>query len=243
MKPYDAEVFAGRQDRLRVARNSAIEAGWQNGGKRILEIGTGAGEAAEFLAEEYGLDLTAADCKQERIKKAKSQKEKMKKGTLCFCCADVCALPFADNSFDGVYSEVAFSVVKDKPKACSELHRVLRPGGIAVVNDLVVFAGEGKTCIAERVYFPCFKGVQTPECYTSLFEASGFSTKESKEGFDELIRIATCLHSVYGTEPEDIGYYLSRYYGAGTYECLGKEGCPFYDMYRMSYWHLIFQKN
>jgi demethylmenaquinone methyltransferase/2-methoxy-6-polyprenyl-1,4-benzoquinol methylase len=45
-------------------------------------------------------------------------------------------LPFGDNSFDGVFCAYVFRNLESIPLALDEIHRVLRPGGVAVVVDL-----------------------------------------------------------------------------------------------------------
>ncbi len=49
--------------------------------------------------------------------------------------ADACALPYADASFDVVVSTQVYEYVGDIAGALSELARVLRPGGHALVLD------------------------------------------------------------------------------------------------------------
>ncbi len=46
------------------------------------------------------------------------------------------ALPFADGSFDGVFSGFVFRNLTSTSDALAEIHRVLRPGAAAVVVDL-----------------------------------------------------------------------------------------------------------
>jgi demethylmenaquinone methyltransferase/2-methoxy-6-polyprenyl-1,4-benzoquinol methylase len=46
------------------------------------------------------------------------------------------ALPFADGSFDGVFSGFVLRNLTSVGATLSEVHRVLRPGGVAVVVDL-----------------------------------------------------------------------------------------------------------
>lgn len=46
------------------------------------------------------------------------------------------ALPLADGSFDGVFSGFVFRNLTSTGDALAEIHRVLRPGGAAVVVDL-----------------------------------------------------------------------------------------------------------
>lgn len=47
----------------------------------------------------------------------------------CLRKGDACALAFADESFDAVFSVAAFEHIRDVPAALREIHRVLRPGG------------------------------------------------------------------------------------------------------------------
>ena len=49
---------------------------------------------------------------------------------------DLTKLPFADQSFDRVYSMTALEFVKDAGVALTELDRVTRPGGTVVVTTL-----------------------------------------------------------------------------------------------------------
>ncbi len=48
----------------------------------------------------------------------------------------MCALPFADDSFDRVFSMTAIEFVADAARAVTELNRVARKGGRVVVTSL-----------------------------------------------------------------------------------------------------------
>lgn len=52
-----------------------------------------------------------------------------------FVAGEASALPFADASFDVVRCERVFQHLADPARAAAEIHRVLRPGGRAVVID------------------------------------------------------------------------------------------------------------
>lgn len=52
--------------------------------------------------------------------------------------ADLTALPFSDGSFDFVYASHVLEHVRDDAKAISEIRRVLRPGGIAILPVPIV---------------------------------------------------------------------------------------------------------
>ena len=53
-----------------------------------------------------------------------------------FRLGNASAMPFADDSFDFIYCSAAFKNFSKPVKALHEMHRVLRPGGEAVIQDL-----------------------------------------------------------------------------------------------------------
>ena len=97
----------------------------------VLEVGCGLGtDGAQFAkagAKYTGIDLTDA-----AVELAKRRFELFDlPGT--FRVADAERLDFPDNSFDLVYSHGVLHHTPDTPTAVREIHRVLRPGGKAVV--------------------------------------------------------------------------------------------------------------
>lgn len=100
-------------------------------GEQILDVGCGTGLfTADVLrsgARVIGVDLSAP-----MLSRA------IARGGSNFAglCADMCALPFHDNSFDRVFSMTAIEFVAEAAKAIAELNRVVKPGGQVVVTSL-----------------------------------------------------------------------------------------------------------
>lgn len=98
---------------------------------RVLEIGCGLGtDGAQFAragARYTGVDLTDAAIE---LARRRFQIENLAGE---FRTADAERLDFADNTFDLVYSHGVLHHTPDTARAICELHRVLRPGGRAVV--------------------------------------------------------------------------------------------------------------
>jgi SAM-dependent methyltransferase len=100
-------------------------------GLRVLEIGCGLGtDGAQFAkagADYTGVDLTdaAIDLARKRFEISGLPGE--------FRVADAENLDFADESFDLVYSHGVLHHTPDTARAVQEIHRVLKPGGRAVV--------------------------------------------------------------------------------------------------------------
>ncbi len=101
-------------------------------GKKVLEIGLGEGAESERLIRQgarwSGVDLTAEAV--ERVRTRLTLRElpydELRQGS-------VLDLPFADDSFDMVFSHGVLHHVPEIKQAQSEIHRVLRPGGELVI--------------------------------------------------------------------------------------------------------------
>ena len=65
-------------------------------------------------------------------------------------------LKFDDNTFDFVFTKDMFECVSDKDFLVSEIHRILKPGGVVIcVNcdwDSVAYNGENKELISKAVH-------------------------------------------------------------------------------------------
>jgi len=98
---------------------------------RVLEVGCGLGtDGAQFA--KAGADYTGIDLTRAAVDLAKRRFELFDlPGS--FRVSDAEHLEFADNSFDLVYSHGVLHHTPDTAGAVREIHRVLRPGGRAVV--------------------------------------------------------------------------------------------------------------
>lgn len=101
--------------------------------KRVLEIGSGAGGHSSLFASK-GANITALDLTLNRVQ-ATSKKLKMISdfNNAYAIQGDSESLPFKADFFDIVYSNGVLHHTGDTTKAISEVYRVLKPGGIAVI--------------------------------------------------------------------------------------------------------------
>ena len=100
-------------------------------GLKVLEIGCGLGtDGAQFA--QAGADYTGVDLTEAAVELARRRFELFGiPGN--FQTADAENLDFADGSFDLVYSHGVLHHTPETGKAIREIHRILRPGGRAVV--------------------------------------------------------------------------------------------------------------
>ena len=106
-------------------------------GARVLEVGCGPGRLSILLARRHGLRMTGLDLDPEMIELARANAAAAGDGdTPSFVVGNVSALSFPDESFDLVVSTLSMHHWTDVRAACSEIGRVLRPNGRALVWDL-----------------------------------------------------------------------------------------------------------
>ena len=97
-------------------------------GRRVLEVGAGAGQCARWLLA-AGADPVALDLSMAMLRRGRAIGARTGLGVL-LVQADAAALPFAEASFDlacSAYGGVPF--VDDSARVMCEVARVLRPGG------------------------------------------------------------------------------------------------------------------
>jgi ubiquinone/menaquinone biosynthesis C-methylase UbiE len=100
-------------------------------GLKVLEIGCGLGtDGAQFA--EAGADYTGVDLTEAAVELARKRFELFDLPGK-FQTADAENLDFDDESFDLVYSHGVLHHTPETEKAIHEIHRVLRPGGRALV--------------------------------------------------------------------------------------------------------------
>lgn len=94
---------------------------------KVLEIGAGTGANLPFYGE--GVEaITVAEPESPMVRKLARRIHEQRPGVE-IVQASAEHLPFADDRFDTIVSTLVLCTVSDVPRALSEIHRVLRPGG------------------------------------------------------------------------------------------------------------------
>lgn len=103
--------------------------------KQILDVGCGTGHCSRLLrdhfskAKVFGIDIAPG-----MIEFAKQQQSLFRK--INYQVADADKLPFEDNSFELVFSNLTIQWLPDLAHTFKELNRVLKPGGLLIFSTL-----------------------------------------------------------------------------------------------------------
>jgi SAM-dependent methyltransferase len=99
---------------------------------KVLEVGGGQGELAEWMQQDLGADVTFVDQSERMVELARAR------GIANAQVANVHDLPFDDEGFDTAVAAWMLYHVQDLDRGLAEIARVLEPGGrlVAVTNSV-----------------------------------------------------------------------------------------------------------
>lgn len=102
-------------------------------GKHLLEVGCGLGyDSVEFLRRD--VKVTATDLTPTAVQLARRHFELQGLYPEEVRVANVLSLPYEDATFDAVWANGVLHATGDTPTAVKEVHRVLKPGGRAIIS-------------------------------------------------------------------------------------------------------------
>lgn len=178
----------GRTATLELAERMGLE---QN--SRVLDIGSGLGGPARTLAESFGCHVTGVDLTEAFCDAAREMSGWVGlRESVSFQQGDATNLMFEDDCFDAAMTiHVAMNIAR-KGKVYAHAKRVIRPGGIFAVYD--VLQGEGGEVLFPVPWArkPSISHLATPKEMRALLSEAGFkivdehdSTEESQRWFEE----------------------------------------------------------
>lgn len=182
LKPQDLSGvdefhIRGREATLELAEQMGLTAG-----ARVLDIGSGLGGPARTVAQTYdchvtGVDLTQAYCEAATAISAWFGLD----DDTDFIAADATDLPLDDDAFDAAMTIHAAMNIPDKPAMFREARRVLKPGRMFAVYD--VLQGEGGDVIFPVPWArdPSISALATPDDMLKLLGDAGFAVETSAD--------------------------------------------------------------
>lgn len=173
LAPVDEFHIGGR--RATVALADQLDLG---AGLRVLDVGSGLGGTARYLARRHAVQVTGIDLTEEYVRVATSLSRRVGLAELVqFQHGSALQLPFADASFDcAVMLHVGMNIA-DKAALFAEIRRVLGEGGRFGVYD-VMRVGNGE--IAYPVPWAATSATSflaEPEQYRQSLTAAGLAVQ------------------------------------------------------------------
>lgn len=172
-------------------------------GDTVLDLGSGAGNdcfVARAIVGETGY-VAGIDFTEAMIEKARENARTLGYTNVDFIQGDIEDIPVRFGVVDVVISNCVLNLVPDKPKAFSEIFRVLKQGGHFCISD-VVLEGELPKGLKEdaAMYAGCVSGALPKEEYLSIINDAGFLDVDVKK--DKKIELPEDLLSQYITVDE-----------------------------------------
>ena len=143
LKPADLAAvdefhIRGREATVELAARAALKPG-----QRVLDVGSGLGGSARYLATEHGCRSTGIDLTQEYVDTANALARMVRLDSLVgYRRASALDIPEAAGSFDAVWTEHVQMNIADKRRFYAEIARVLATGGRLLFHD--IFRGHGE---------------------------------------------------------------------------------------------------
>ena len=169
LKDFDQDHYGG----IEVVEALAARAGITTA-HHVLDVCSGMGGPARWLAQRIGCRVTGLDFTLSRIESARRLTARVKLGNLVdFAHGDATAMPFAANTYDVVMSQEAWLHIPGKAAVIGEAVRVVKPGGVIAFTDAVLRASltaEEASRLGAEMHAP---GVVTAGQYLTLLRAAG----------------------------------------------------------------------
>jgi len=165
-----------------------------SGRSRVLDVASGAGASALFLAERFGCEVIGLDYSKQSVEQANREAaHRDLSARVRFQQADAESLPFPDASFDAVVCECAFCTFPEKARVAREFARILCPGALAGISDLTRGPSLPKGLDGLLAWVACIADAQPVEGYIGFLGSAGLSpetTEPHNEALLEMVRQA-----------------------------------------------------
>ncbi len=188
-------------------------------GQTVLDVACGVGTTTRMMASEFGLVATGLDFSAINVAKALAQTDSpadasepccapgetccspelatlggdlaANAGTAKFIQGSADVLGLEDSSFDGVTCECAVSTFADQTAVANEFFRVLKPGGVCAITDMIVNVQLPNDFAEKAAPWTCVAKALPMDGYRQLFEQAGFESVRSADYSHTLLELAT----------------------------------------------------
>jgi ubiquinone/menaquinone biosynthesis C-methylase UbiE len=203
LQPADLAMLEDFHTMGRIATSQLVDLAGIASDHQVLDAGSGIGGTARFVADKCGCHVSAVDLTEEYCETAGwlnrlvglDERVSVRQ-------ADVTELPFADATFDVVFSQHVQMNIADKDRLYREARRVLATGGRLALWDITT--GE----LGELDYplpwadQPSVSHLASPDELRAVVESAGFAIDQWNDLTDQA---ATLMQTLLTLPPSPLG--------------------------------------
>lgn len=205
LAPVDEFHIRGREGTLELASRLALTPGL-----RVVDVGSGLGGSARYLASEHQCRVTGIDLTHEYVEVAKALAGRVGLGgKIDFRHGSALAMPFESGAFDLAWTEHVQMNIADKRAFYGEIARVLKRGGRLAFHE--IFQGVGGTPHFPVPWAdePSISFLATPDAIRDALADAGFKILDWEERTERALEWFTeTFDKVKQSGPPPLGIHL-----------------------------------
>lgn len=179
-------------------------------GTRLLDVGSGIGGPARYFAEKRGCLVTGVDLTPAFVEAATELTRRTGLADRArFLAGSALDLPCEAGSFDAATLMHVGMNIADKARLFAEVRRVLRPGGVFGVYEVMRRREGALPMPLPWADSDATSFVESPETYRRLLAASGFEVGEERDRSAFVLNLATKMRARVAAEgPPRLGLHV-----------------------------------
>ncbi len=205
LAPADLAALEDFHTMGRIATGQLVDLVGTSSDNRVLDAGSGIGGTARFIADQCRCDVTAVDLTEEYCETARwlnrlvglDKRISVHQG-------DVTELPFADATFDVVFSQHVQMNIADKSRLYREARRVLASGGRLALWDITTGEIGALDYPLPWADQPQVSHLATSEQLRAVVESAGFAIDHWNDLTDQA---ATLMQTLLTLPPNPLGLH------------------------------------
>lgn len=206
LAPVDEFHSGGRRATVELAAQLALAPHMH-----LLDVGCGIGGPSRFIAETYRCRVTGIDLTEDYVRTAAAFARRLGLADrVAYRQASALAMPFDDGTFDGAYMMHVGMNIADKPALFAEIRRVLRPGAVFAVYDIMKAGEDEPVFPLHWAAGPETSFVVTPAAYRNGLVAAGFEVRHERNRRELALQVFHQAQSraMAGEGPPALGIHL-----------------------------------
>lgn len=206
LAPADLALIEDFHTMGRIATSQLVDLVGITKDSQVLDAGSGIGGTARFVADQCRCHVTAVDLTNEYCETARWLNQLVGLDRrISVHQADVTELPFAEGTFDVVFSQHVQMNIADKPRLYREARRVLVNGGRLALWDITIGERGELDYPLPWADQPQVSHLATPDELRAVVESAGFAIDHWNDLSDQA---GTLMKTLLALPPNPLGLHV-----------------------------------